>query len=124
MHKHNKRTTGRQFNLAQRINEEKNLKLEAKDVLPNKPPRRPLKGQKMPFSFLVTFTFDLSPRPGFVLKPKPRFWGKLNRNRNVGSRDISYTNKKPQTDGAKNRTFRSSLHVVIKTDYHGVLVGV
>ena len=24
-------------------------------------------------------------------------------------RDISYTNKKPKTDGAKNRTFRSSL---------------
>ena len=28
------------------------------------------------------------------------------------SRDISYTNKKPQTNGAKNKTFRSSLHVV------------
>jgi len=26
-----------------------------------------------------------------------------------GSRDIWYTNKKPQTEGAKNRTFRSSL---------------
>ena len=26
-----------------------------------------------------------------------------------GSGDISYTNKKTQTDGAKNRTFRSSL---------------
>jgi len=26
-----------------------------------------------------------------------------------GSGDISYTNKNPQTDGAKNRTFRSSL---------------
>jgi len=30
-----------------------------------------------------------------------------------GSRDISYTVKKPQTDGAKNRTFRSSLRAVI-----------
>jgi len=29
------------------------------------------------------------------------------------SRDISYTNKEPQTDGAKNRTFCSSLRVVI-----------
>jgi len=29
-----------------------------------------------------------------------------------GSRDISYTTKKPQTDGAKNRTFRSSLRAV------------
>jgi len=29
-----------------------------------------------------------------------------------GSWDISYTNKKPQTDGAKNRTCRSSLRVV------------
>jgi len=29
-----------------------------------------------------------------------------------GSRDISYTNKKTQTDGAKNRTSRSSLHAV------------
>jgi len=27
----------------------------------------------------------------------------------IGSRGISYTNKKPQTDGAKNRTFRTSL---------------
>jgi len=30
-----------------------------------------------------------------------------------GSGNISYTNKKQQTDGAKNRTLRSSLHVVI-----------
>jgi len=29
-----------------------------------------------------------------------------------GSRDISYANKKPQTDGAENRTFRSSLCAV------------
>ena len=29
-----------------------------------------------------------------------------------GSRDVSYTNKKTQTDGAKNRTFRSSLGLV------------
>ena len=31
------------------------------------------------------------------------------------SRDISYTNKKPQTDGAKKGTFRSSLSVVKTT---------
>jgi len=30
------------------------------------------------------------------------------------SRYISYTNKNTQTDGAKNRTFRSSLRAVIK----------
>ena len=29
-----------------------------------------------------------------------------------GSQDISYTNKKTQSDGKKNRTFHSSLHVV------------
>ena len=29
--------------------------------------------------------------------------------------DISYTNKKPQTDGAENRTFCSSLHAVSVT---------
>jgi len=35
-------------------------------------------------------------------------------NRFSGSRYISYTNKKPHTDGAKNRNFRSSLRSVIK----------
>jgi len=34
-----------------------------------------------------------------------------------GSRDISYTNKKTQTDGAENRTSRSSLRAV-KINYH------
>jgi len=29
-----------------------------------------------------------------------------------GSREISYTNEKPQTDGTKNRTFCSSLRAV------------
>jgi len=33
-----------------------------------------------------------------------------------GFRDISYTNKKTQTDGAKNRTFRSSLRAVKKEE--------
>jgi len=31
------------------------------------------------------------------------------------AQDISYTNKKPQPDGAKKKTFLSSLHVVITT---------
>jgi len=31
--------------------------------------------------------------------------------------DTSYTNKKPQTDGAKNRNFRSSLRAVKKITY-------
>ena len=37
-----------------------------------------------------------------------------------GSQDTSYTRKKPQTDGAKNRTFCSSMHV-IKTTWKLVL---
>ena len=36
-------------------------------------------------------------------------------------RDISYTNNKPQTDGAKNRTFRSSLRAVT-INKHSVFV--
>jgi len=36
------------------------------------------------------------------------------------SRDIS--NKKPQTDGAKNRTFRSSLRAVVKDKSVSVVV--
>jgi len=64
----------------------------------------------MPFLSLVILTFDLQTRPSegpntscvwiwhFGAKPfsgSPRY--------------ISYTNKNTQTDGAKNRTFRSSL---------------
>ena len=63
-------------------------------------------------SFLSLITFDLE---GTSLKVKvkvTRLLCEFGANPLSGSQDISYTNKKPQTDGAKNRTFRSSLHVV------------
>jgi len=79
------------------------FKLEAKDVLPNI--NRMQKSRKIPFLSLVTLTFDLQTHPS----KGPCEFGP---NPFSSSRDISHTKKKPQTDGAKNRTYCSSLHAV------------
>jgi len=58
----------------------------------------------MLFLFLVTLTFKL-----VQAMDQTRLLCEFGANPFSGSRDISYT-KKRQTDGAKNRTFHSSLH--------------
>jgi len=70
---------------------------------------RPPKGQKMPFLSLVTLTFDLQTR----LSEAPnmssvRIWRKY-----VRRFPRYFIHKKTQTDGAKNRTLRSSLRAVM-----------
>jgi len=70
------------------------------------------------FLSLVTLTFDpdlqTCPSEGFVrARDQTCLPCEFGANPFRGSRDISYTNKKMQTDGAKSRTFRSSPHVVI-----------
>jgi len=69
---------------------------------------------KMPFFvpcdldlWSLTLTFKL-----FRARDQARLPYKFGANPFSGSRDISYTNKKPQTECAKNRTFRSSLRAV------------
>jgi len=79
----------------------KKQKLEVKCFTNHKPHTGHRKGPKMPFLSLVTLTFD------FDLQTCLRC--EIGANPFSVSRDILYTNKKPQTDGAKNRTFRSSL---------------
>jgi len=55
----------------------------------------------MPFLILVTLTFDLDLQTRSSEVPNTS-----SANSFSGYRDISYTNKKTQTDGGKNRTFR------------------
>jgi len=79
--------------------------------------RRPPKDRKMPV--FVPGDLDLWPLTltfKFVqAKDQTRLPFELGADPFSGSRDISYTNREPQTDGAKNRTFCSSLRVVIIT---------
>ena len=93
----------------------KSLKLEAKDVrcfTKHKPHAGHQKRRKCRFclwwSWSLTFDRDLQTRPSVGPNTSSVWiWRK-----SVQSRDISCTNKK-HTDGAKNRTFRSSLRAVI-----------
>ena len=77
--------------------------------------RRPPKDRKMPV--FVPGDLDLWPLTltfKFVqAKDQTRLPFELGADPFSGSRDISYTNKKPRTDGAKNRTFRISLRAVM-----------
>jgi len=83
--------------------------LEAKDVLPNINRTQSAKSTEK-FLFCIwlpwPLIFDLQTRAS---EDKTRLLCEFGANPFSGSRDISYTIKKPQTDGAKNRTFRSSL---------------
>jgi len=89
---------------------QKQTELEAKDVLPNiNRMQAAKKGRKMPFLSLVTLTFDLQTHP---TRDQTCLPCQFCTNPLSGSGDISYTNKKPRTDGNKNRTFRSSLRAV------------
>jgi len=63
----------------------------------------------LPRKYARTLTFDLDLQTRPSQGPKACEFGA---NPFSGSRDISDTNKKPQTYGAKNRTFRSSLRAV------------
>ena len=94
--------------LSQNSKEWKSEKLDAKDVLPNINCMQATKGPKMQFLSLVTFTFKL-----VRARNQTRLPCEFGANLFSGSRDISYINKKTQTDGAKNRTRHSSLYVVI-----------
>jgi len=59
-------------------------------------------------SLLLTLTFKL-----VRARDQTRLSCELGANPFSSSRDISYRNKKTQTDGAKNRTFHTSLRAVI-----------
>jgi len=61
----------------------------------------------------TALTFDLQTRPSEGSTRLPCEFGA---NPFSGSRNISYKQKKPQTDGTKNRTFCSSQRVVIMTE--------
>jgi len=67
--------------------------------------------EKCRFLSLVTLTFDLDLQLARA-KEQIRLPCEFGANPFSGSRDISYTNNKPQADGTKNRTFRSSLRAV------------
>jgi len=67
------------------------------------------KGQEMPF--FVPGDLDLWPS-NLSERGTKRLPCEFGANPFSSSRDISYTNKKPQTDGTKNRTFCSSVCVV------------
>jgi len=67
--------------------------------------------KKYVFLSLVTLTFKLVQVRDQTLLPC-----EFGANPFSGSGNISYTNKKTQTDGAKN-TFHSSLHVLITQKY-------
>jgi len=66
------------------------------------------RAEKMPFLSLVTLIFDLDLqiRPSEGPNTSSCEFGA---NLFSGFRDISYTNKKTQTDGAENRTYRNGL---------------
>jgi len=88
------------------------VKLEAKDVLPNinctQAAERAEKCRFCPWwPWPLTLTFKL-----VRVRDQTRHPYEFGANPFSSSGDISYTNKKPQNDGANNRTFHSSLHVV------------
>ena len=94
------------------INEKKSrteskYKLEAKDVLPNKLHTGRQKGQKCHFLSLLTLTFKLAQARDQTCLPC-----KFGANPFSGLQYHTQT-KKPQTDGAENRTLCSSLNVII-----------
>jgi len=88
-----------------------NKKLRAKDVLPNI--NHTQAAERAENAVFVPGDLDLLP---FTLtfklvreRDQTHLPCEFGANPFSGSGDISYTNKKPQTDGVKNRTFRSSL---------------
>jgi len=70
------------------------------------------KGRKMPFLSLVTLTFDLDLQTFYERGTKHVFRVNLAQIRSAVS-ETFHTQTKKQTDGVKNRTFRSSLRAVI-----------
>jgi len=66
--------------------------------------RRPQKGPKNAVFALATLTFKL-----VRARDETRLLCEFGTNPFSGSRDISYTNKEPQSGCVKNRTFNSSL---------------
>jgi len=66
----------------------------------------------MSFLSLVTLTFDLQTRPSEGPTDQACLPCEFGANPFRVSRDILCTNKNPQTDGARNRTFHSSLRAV------------
>jgi len=61
--------------------------------------------------FVVHGDFDLDLKIP-LSKDQTRLLCEFGANPFSSSQNVSYTNKKPQTDGARNRTFHSSLRVV------------
>ena len=76
-------------------------------------PQAAERAEKAVFLSPVALTFDLSSLNSSRRGTKHVFHVDLEQFRSAVPRDISYTTKKPQTDGAKNRTSRSSLRAVI-----------
>jgi len=76
------------------------------------------RAEKMPFLSLVTLTFK-----HVRARDQTRFPCEYGAKPFSRSPDISYTNKKPQTDGAKNRTFRSSPRAVKITSLWSTMHG-
>jgi len=90
-------------------------KLQGKDVLSNRNRTQAAEraeNGKCAVSVLVTLTFDLDLQT-LRARDQSRLPSEFGANPSSGSRDISFIHKhKTQTDGAKNRTFRSSLRAV------------
>ena len=102
--------------LSLKFNENKRLKM----FYQTQTARRPPKGTKMRsfcpwWPWPLTLTFKL-----VQVRDQTRLPWEFGAYPFSGSRDISCTNKKSQTDGAKNRTSQSSLHAVInaRTNEH------
>ena len=64
-------------------------------------------------AFFVPGGLDLQTHPSKEQGTKHVFRVNLAQIRSAVPEMSNYTNKKPQTDGAKNRTFCSSLHVAV-----------
>jgi len=82
------------------------IRIGAKDVLPNISCTQAAERAQN-----AVFVPDLDLQT-YRLRHQTRLPCESDSNPFSGSGDISNTNKKPQTDGAKNRTFRSSLRAV------------
>jgi len=92
-------------------------KPEAKDVSPNINRTQAAERAENAVLSPVTLTFDLQTRP--IARDQTRLPCEFGANPFSVSRDISYTNKEPQTDGAKLRIFAihcRSLRAVINAN--------
>jgi len=97
-------------------------KLQAKDVLPNTNCSQA--AERAENAVFVPGDLDLWPLTLTLKLVRARDqtflpceFGEFGANPFSGPGDISYTNRKKQTDGAKNRTVRSSLRAVLTKPY-------